>query len=71
MLVTRARQDGPPRMVSAVGVVVPAMCGISGRISRGYVAGDPDGTDTEVLTAFIEAAQALDLWAEAPFPLVA
>ncbi|WP_182881739.1 pilin [Microbispora sp. H10949] len=61
LLVTRARQNGPQWMVSAVGVAVPALRGISGRICRGYVAGDPEDIDTEVLTAFIEAIRTVNL----------
>lgn len=68
LLVTRARQDGPQWMVSAVGVAIPALRGISGRICRGYVAGDPEDIDTEVLTAFIETIRTADLDTSSVFP---
>ncbi|MEW9532817.1 hypothetical protein [Microbispora sp. NPDC049125] len=68
LLVTRARQDGPQWLVSAVGVAVPALRGISGRICRGYVARDPEDIDTEVLTAFIEAIRTVDIERPNVFP---
>ncbi|MFE3452464.1 hypothetical protein ACFXJ8_26435 [Nonomuraea sp. NPDC059194] len=60
-MVARARRDGPQWFVGAVGVAVPALRGIAGRICRGYVAGDPIDIDTEVLTAFIEALRTTDI----------
>ncbi|WP_405087760.1 pilin [Microbispora sp. NBC_01389] len=68
LLVARARQNGPQWMVSAVGVAVPALRGISGRICRGYVAGDAEDIDTEVLTAFIEAIRTVDFDRPGVFP---
>ncbi|WP_055483818.1 hypothetical protein [Sphaerimonospora mesophila] len=67
-LLSRARQDGPQWLVGAVGVAVPALRGISGRICRGYVAGDPEDIDTEVLTAFIEAVRTVDMDRPNVFP---
>ncbi|WP_405087754.1 hypothetical protein [Microbispora sp. NBC_01389] len=52
LLVTRARHNGPQWIVIAAGIAVPALRGISGRICRGYVAGDPEDIDTEVLTGY-------------------
>ncbi|MEV7012679.1 hypothetical protein [Streptosporangium sp. NPDC051022] len=60
-LVTHARQDGPQWLVGAVGVAVPALRRVSGRICRGYVAGEAEDIDTEVLTAFIEAVRGIDV----------
>lgn len=68
MLLSRARQDGPQWLVGAVGVAIPALRGISGRICRGYVAGDPEDIDTEVLTAFIEAVRTVDMGRPNVFP---
>ncbi|MGP3916342.1 hypothetical protein [Nonomuraea sp. 10N515B] len=60
-LVLHARNDGPQWFVGAVGVAVPALRGIAGRLCRGFVAGDPVDIDTEVLTAFIEAVRTIDV----------
>lgn len=60
-LVTRARRDGPQWFVGAVGVAVPALRGIAGRLCRGFRAGDPIDIDTEVLAAFIEGLRTIDL----------
>ncbi|MFI6326498.1 hypothetical protein ACIBG8_53880 [Nonomuraea sp. NPDC050556] len=60
-LVIRARQDGAQWLVGAVGVAVPALRGIAGRVCRGYVAGEPVDIDTEILTAFLEAVRTTDI----------
>ncbi|WP_327587002.1 hypothetical protein OHA25_08320 [Nonomuraea sp. NBC_00507] len=60
-LVTRARHEGAQWLVGAVGVAVPALRAVSGRICRGYVAGDSTDIDTEVLARFIEALRTIDV----------
>lgn len=60
-LATRARCNGPSWMVGAVGVALPSLRAIAGKITRGYVAGDPHDIDTEILAAFIEALRGANL----------
>lgn len=60
-LAGRARAQGAAWLVGAVGMAVPTMRGIAGKICRGYVAGEPVDIDTEVLTAFIEAVRTVDI----------
>ncbi|WP_240507049.1 hypothetical protein [Thermoactinospora rubra] len=67
-LVERARREGAQWLVGAVGVAVPALRGIAGRICRGYEAGEAVDIDTEVLAAFIEAVRTIDLDKPAIFP---
>ncbi|MEO3810726.1 pilin [Sphaerisporangium sp. B11E5] len=60
-LVTRARAEGAPWLVAAVGMAIPALRRVAGRITTGYAAGDPADIDSEVLAVFIEAIRTLDL----------
>lgn len=60
-LVRRARLLGPMWLVAAVGMALPALRGIAGRITSGYVASDPEDIDNEVLARFIEAVRTADI----------
>ncbi|MFI9559143.1 RNA polymerase sigma factor [Nonomuraea endophytica] len=60
-LVRRARLLGAMWLVGAVGVALPALRGIAGRITSGYLAGDPEDIDNEVLARFIEAVRTIDI----------
>ncbi|WP_379575249.1 RNA polymerase sigma factor [Nonomuraea mangrovi] len=59
--IRRARLLGAMWLIGAVGVALPALRGIAGRITGGYLAGDPADIDNEVLTRFVEALRTIDL----------
>lgn len=58
-LVHRARVCGPSWTVAAVGVALPGLRRVAGRLARGYV-GDVADLDAEVLTGFLSALQTID-----------
>ncbi|MFF4772532.1 hypothetical protein ACFY05_06705 [Microtetraspora fusca] len=65
-LATRARSLGQIWVIGAVGVALPELCDLTGRIASGYRASDPDGIALiggEVLVAFIDAVRTIDLHA--------
>ncbi|WP_428962222.1 hypothetical protein [Micromonospora fluostatini] len=53
-LVLRARLRGKEWTIAAVGMAMPALVRIAGRLSAGYQ-GDPADIDSEVVTGFLEA----------------
>jgi hypothetical protein len=62
-LVVRARREGPAWMVAAVGVAMPGLRAMAGRLAAGY-AGDTDDVDAELLAGFVRKLRELDV--EAP-----
>lgn len=58
-LVHRARTGGPSWTVAAVGVALPGLRRVAGRLARGY-GGDTADLDAEVLTGFLAALQTVD-----------
>ncbi|MCG5215468.1 hypothetical protein [Streptosporangium sp. KLBMP 9127] len=60
-LVTRARVLGAMWVVGAVGVALPGLRAIAGRITSGYVAGDAADIDHEVLSSFIKAVRSIEV----------
>lgn len=62
-LVTRARREGPAWVVAAVGVAMPGLRAMAGRLAAGY-RGDTDDLDAELLTGFVRKLRELDV--EAP-----
>ncbi|WP_433418829.1 hypothetical protein ACQP1V_03800 [Microtetraspora malaysiensis] len=65
-LAARARSLGQMWVIGAVGVALPELRDITGRIASGYRAGDPDGIALiggEALVAFIDAVRTVDLHA--------
>jgi hypothetical protein len=62
-LAVRAREDGPVWVVGAVGVALPGLTRMAGRLSVG-AAGAAEDIDSEVLAGFLTALRTADL--EAP-----
>ncbi len=60
-LVVRARAMGPTWLVGSVGVALPALRGIAGRITSGYLVGDPADIDNEVLATFIDGVRTIEV----------
>ncbi|MCP2337481.1 pilin [Actinomadura rupiterrae] len=60
-LVLRARRDGAVWTMVAVGMSLPALRSIAGRLTRGYAAGDPADIDAEVLAGFLTALPTVDV----------
>ncbi len=63
-LAARTRSLGQMWVIGAVGVALPGLRDITGRIASGYRAGDPDGISLiggEALVAFIDAVRTIDL----------
>ncbi|MFG1873573.1 pilin [Sphaerisporangium sp. NPDC049003] len=61
VVVTRAREEGAAWLVGAVGMAIPSLRRVAGRITSGYAAGDPADIDSEVLAVFVEAVRTVDL----------
>lgn len=59
-LVARARRDGPAWMVAAVGVAMPGLRAMAGRLAAGYT-GDTDDLDAELLAGFVRKLRELDV----------
>jgi hypothetical protein len=59
-LVTRARRDGPAWVVAAVGIAMPGLRRMAGRLSAGWP-GDSSDRDSELLTGFVDRLRTIDL----------
>jgi hypothetical protein len=59
-LVTRARRDGPAWVVAAVGLAMPGLRALAGRLGVGY-RGDTDDIDAEILATFVARLRQVDL----------
>ncbi|MFC3499893.1 hypothetical protein ACFOOK_02735 [Micromonospora krabiensis] len=59
-LAHHAREKGPAWVVGAIGVALPALTRLAGKISRGH-ARHADDVDSEVLAGFLQALRAVDL----------
>jgi hypothetical protein len=60
-VVVQAREAGPACVVGAVGLALPALRQIAGRLTRDYHAADACDLDTEVLTGFLYALRSFDV----------
>ncbi|GAA3120346.1 hypothetical protein GCM10010466_09080 [Planomonospora alba] len=60
-LVIRARLDGSQWLAAAVGVAVPALRDVAGRVRWGYATADPADVEAQVLTAFVAAVRTADI----------
>lgn len=58
-LVIRARREGPEWVVAAVGVAMPGLRAMAGRLAAGY-SGDTDDVDAELLAGFVGKLRELD-----------
>jgi hypothetical protein len=59
-LVVRARRDGPAWVVAAVGVAMPGLRRVAGRLAAGW-RGDTDDLDAEVIAGFVARLPTIDL----------
>ena len=59
-LVTRARRDGPAWVVATVGLAMPGLRSLAGRLAAGY-RGDTDDIDAEILATFVTRLRQVDL----------
>jgi hypothetical protein len=59
-LVTLARRDGPAWVVAAVGLAMPGLRALAGRLRVGY-RGDTDDIDAEILATFVARLRQVDL----------
>jgi hypothetical protein len=59
-LVTRARRDGPAWVVAAVGIAMPGLRHVAGRLTAGW-RGDTRDLDAELLAGFIGRLKNIDL----------
>jgi transposase-like protein len=59
-LVVRARRDGPAWVVAAVGVAMPGLRRIAGRLATGW-RGDTDDLDSELIVGFVARLKTIDL----------
>ena len=57
---TRARRDGPGWVVAAVGLAMPGLRSLAGRLAAGY-RGDTDDIDAEILATFVTRLREVDL----------
>jgi hypothetical protein len=58
-LVVRAQREGPAWVVAAVGMAMPGLRALAGRLAAGYP-GDTDDVDAELLTGFVHRLRELD-----------
>jgi hypothetical protein len=59
-LVVRARRDGPAWVIAAVGIAMPGLRRIAGRLGKGWP-GDSSDRDSELLVGFVERLRTIDL----------
>jgi hypothetical protein len=59
-LVTRARRDGPAWVVAAVGLAMPGLRALAGKLTAGY-RGDTDDIDAETLATFVAKLREVDM----------
>jgi hypothetical protein len=59
-LVIRARRDGPPWVVAAVGIALPGLRRVAGHLAAGW-RGDTEDLDAELLTGFVERLTTIDV----------
>jgi hypothetical protein len=59
-LVVRARRDGPAWVVAAVGVAMPGLRKVAGRLARGW-RGDSEDLDAELVAGFVERLRTVDV----------
>lgn len=60
VLVVRARRDGPAWVVAAVGLAMPGLRRMAGRLSKDW-RGDTSDRDSELLTGFLDRLQRIDV----------
>jgi hypothetical protein len=59
-LVVRARRDSPAWVVAAVGVAMPGLRRVAGRLAAGW-RGDTDDLDSELIVGFVARLKTIDL----------
>jgi hypothetical protein len=59
-LVVRARRDGPAWVIAAVGIAMPGLRRIAGRLGKGWP-GDSSDRDSELLVGFVDRLRSIDL----------
>jgi hypothetical protein len=59
-LVVRARRDGPAWVVAAVGIAMPGLRRMAGRLAKGWT-GDSSDRDSELLVGFVDRLRGIDL----------
>jgi hypothetical protein len=59
-LVVRARRDGPAWVVGAVGLAMPGLRHVAGRLATGW-RGDTDDLDAELIAGFVARLPTIDL----------
>jgi hypothetical protein len=64
-LVARARREGPAWVVAAVGVAMPGLRAMAGKLAAGY-AGDTDDLDAELLAGFVRKLREVEVDVDEP-----
>jgi hypothetical protein len=60
-LVIRARRDGPAWVIAAVGIAMPGLRRMAGRLAKGWHGDSSDDRDAELLTGFLQRLRTIDL----------